>query len=423
MARASTYTHLSLDRYAMVMGINPVHFNGADGIHLADGRYLFPLYNSQNNIWPQYSWQNADQVSRDDLARIIRQAEEEIELSLTTFTAPDWVIDEEYYIDDNYRPEVNSPQNNVRTGERGIMLKKSSFIAGGVRKVTLIKSASVVTYVDEDLDTWKEVGCISENISSFISSNPYYDYEKIKFYFTGYDGEREWEIRPIKYEYINGLGVLNVKLDSWKLINPVLWEALPTDDQQAIDISGTANFVATIDIYYEENDTTQPSAKFYTSNGDGSWTITDGVLFQPKFDDKFTVIQPATYDAVSKNWLVNNCLGYSKVSLSYYCGYKERKGIKGHLGGFKTNDYLWDILANATAWLTTARLERPYYGNTNATSIAEALRQEYSVTSGEGQYFMGQNVLSNPFGTKNGEVKAWKAIAGINNRHLGVAIL
>ena len=58
----------------------------------------------------------------------------------------------------------------------------------------------------------------------------------------------------------------------------------------------------------------------------------------------------------------------------------------------------------------TARLERPICGCTNIQAVAEKLRFDLAVTSGDVRSFLTADVINNPFGTHAGEVMAWKRI-------------
>jgi hypothetical protein len=85
------YTLLSLDRYAKIMGINPVHFQSAftSSIWPIKGK-------SCGEIWTRYSWQLGDRVSHYDLAQAIAQAEEQMAEYTNFPVAPMWVHGEEH---------------------------------------------------------------------------------------------------------------------------------------------------------------------------------------------------------------------------------------------------------------------------------------------------------------------------------------
>ena len=63
MARAETLTKLPLDRWAQLMGINPMHFNG---VFHPDSP---PTVCQQP--WLQHPWQAADRLGREDIANAI----------------------------------------------------------------------------------------------------------------------------------------------------------------------------------------------------------------------------------------------------------------------------------------------------------------------------------------------------------------
>jgi len=79
-------------------------------------------------------------------------------------------------------------------------------------------------------------------------------------------GATEWQVRPLKSVAI-ATGSVTITLDSWKLIDPDLWEFFPTSTTEAngslIDISTTGNFVTSIDVYRIFTDFTEVSAKFF----------------------------------------------------------------------------------------------------------------------------------------------------------------
>ena len=124
MAISSTKTLLSLDRYCTIMGINPVHFNGGGSVSLASGKTLFPIENASNLVWPQFNWQNHDQVSRDELAVAILNAESEIKSYIGFSVAPDWEENVRYDMNNSFRPGYGSYSRNITLATR-------KYISGG----------------------------------------------------------------------------------------------------------------------------------------------------------------------------------------------------------------------------------------------------------------------------------------------------
>ena len=94
MSRASTPTLLSLDRFARILGMNPVHFSGAAG------PMYWPEIGNCDDIWPQYSWQHDYEfVSREELATVIAEAEYDIKEELGFSPAPTWESEEVHWFD------------------------------------------------------------------------------------------------------------------------------------------------------------------------------------------------------------------------------------------------------------------------------------------------------------------------------------
>src|SRR3972149_7695618 len=84
MARAMTPTKLPLATWAKYMGVHPVHF----------GQVNMDTNPHCSDIYYQYEWQTADHTSREEIARVIAEAEAKIEEALGYRLAPSWEIDE-----------------------------------------------------------------------------------------------------------------------------------------------------------------------------------------------------------------------------------------------------------------------------------------------------------------------------------------
>jgi hypothetical protein len=402
MARASYKTILSLDRYAKILGINPCHFAGGANIELADGRVLFPLDNAQNNIWPQFSWQNFDQVSREDLAFQIAAAEQEIYGYLGYHVAPTWIEAERYDLPRHYRPETHAYHmiTDVAGNDRQILLRNGKFIAGGRRNSVLVDGGIDVVYSDVDNDGWDEIATIS------FAFDPLIDPSEIKLYFAGYVGKPEYEIRePKSKTAVNG--TLTFVYYTWQLVDPKITDDdFPTSDTDAkhINMNDPLSFVSTVDAYREYNDVSQPHAVFVSTEPDLQVTV-NGFIYH-KHSDNFVIPVQGTYDAENKAWTQSNCVyGYTDyVDLWYYAGMKDTPY------NINADKYLSDQFARAIAYMATARLERGFYANNNATSLADQMRRDLSRSVRDEFIRPPQDVFTNPFGTKRGEYEAWKIV-------------
>lgn len=411
------YTYLSIHRYARIMGISPAHFSRASAPSLSTP--LFPV-GSCGSVWPRYSWQNFDQVSHEELAYAIQSAEDEIARAIGFTPALDWFASEPHLYPRYFDRTRYGTGLDIRGKFKNVILKEGKYVAGGRRAVSLVGSATVaggtLVYSDNDSDGLYETATITlatnlTNINEF------------KVYFTGYDGQREWEVRPVR-KIETGSGNVVIYIDSWLLIEPELLCDFPSDEGfRAIDISTTANFVTTVDVYREYNDTSQVSAQFFwadtdpytcTCGGSGcpacSYTTQDGCLTARDISMSVVSPIPASYDSTTGTWSVaaswSGCTEPERLNVWYYAGDRSEAYLRG-----ETNDPLSDWWAQTIAWIATCRLERPLCGCTNASTLAEQLTIDLSHSARGETYFTPQEILRSPFGTRRGEIMAWKRIS------------
>jgi hypothetical protein len=425
MARASTITLLSLDRFARIMGLNPAHFNGAAGAN------IMPTSGHCNDIWHQMAWQNADAVSREDLALAIHDAEEDMASVLGYYPAPKWIAKEMHRYPRHYRRDAWGNGRNVRGDSKSIIAKRGKFIQAGRRAVSLIDDAVAVTYSDPDGDGFNELATITAATSLT-------DACEIKVYTAGKSGAQEWEIRPAKSKVISG-GNVTITFDAWQLINPTLWEALTTEVEgnRALDLTASI-YVSTVDVYREYTDFSQASAEFSWEPEPGSGlafpcpscggggclacenTIQTGCLHVRDVERGILVPTPGTYDDDEDTWQGaswTDCREPDTVKLWYRAGELDERYLRG-----ETCEELSDYLAQAIAWLATARLERNICACNNAHALAADLRRDLAFTPSDGgSFILSDEDLANPFGTKKGEVMCWKRISKLTPQ-LGVGV-
>lgn len=427
MARASTPTILSLDGFAKIMAIPPVHFNGA----IADTVWVPRGGCSQ--VWPQYAWQSENElVGREELAIAINEAEQDIKRVLGYAVAPEWIVQEVHEYPRYHRREMTAYGGDVRGLHKTIETNWSKVISPGQRAVSAIATGATVTYSDADGDGWKELATITT--STVLDST-----SEIKVYFAGKSGAPEWEIRPVRSKSISGV-TLTIAIDSWKLIDPDLWEAYPTSaDFEPINIEGTTNFVATVDIYHEYADTTVTSATFYwepsytspfpcpTCSGSGcsvcTLTTQTGCFAIRNAELGSVAPSPGSYDEDAGLWTTE---GFTvdrdpdQVKLYYQAG-----NISQRFLASQTTEPIDDYLAQAVAYLAVARLEYPLCSCSNVRNVAAELRRDLTLSTSGNSYARTSNmdIFTNPFGTRKGEVMAWQRIRHLAANNWGGGVL
>lgn len=406
MAIAKIRTLLSLDRYARIMGINPAHFSGGNQIELASGAYLFPLDNAQNDIWPQYAWQNADQCSREELAQTIYTAEQEIVQYLGYYPTPVWIESERHDLPTHYRPELRYTKltRDVTGNDTTVKTNYGHFIRGGRRAVSLIEAGITVTYWDLDSDGWDEFAAINVTVPAGVSPS------EIKLYFVGQSADPLYEIRDFKSKALSG-NILTFGFESWKLIQPALFELYPTNNgtEAHVELIDPSNFVVTVDAYREYNDHTRDHATFYSQSPDDETYTTQGGFMVTNTSDNFVMPIEGSYSASLGEWVraESICAYPDYVDLWYYSGMRNRPGKHPY-----SDDYLPDDIAIAIAYMATARLEKIFYANNNATALASRLREYWNESVRDGMFRMPPaDSTTNPFGARKGEWEAWRRIS------------
>lgn len=408
MARASTSTLLSLDRWAKMLSLSPVHFNGAAGSD------IWLDYGSCEDVWPQYAWQIDKEIaSREEVAMAIGNAERDIANVLGYWPAPVWSVD-----------EMHAYPHGTR-GVKTIEAEWGKIISPGKRAVSTIEAGATVAYSDPDGDGWAELATIT--VATDVT-----DKREIKVFTAGLGGVAEWEIRPLRNVVLSG-GNAVITVDAWLLLDPDLWEKHPsTDGFAAINITVAANFVDTVDVSRVYNDTTQAGSKFYSSqyrmdyaygscpNCNGSGCQVCGATVQ---EGCFTVINsrmsavrpfPASYsDGAWSIAQFTNCVAPAEVALNYYAG-----DMSQPYRNSQSLDPLSDYWAETIMWLSVARLPKGVCGCGRVKERIDELQRDMSMfreTQGGAIWtrFEKMSVFSNLFGTRVGEVKAWERVANL----------
>lgn len=422
-------THLPIARYAKILGISPVHFQGATGID------VWPFHNHCSNIWPRYSWQHGDQVAHEDLALAIKHAEDEIAAFLGYQPAPTWFSSEPVVYTKFYEPaSITTGMFDTRSYNRAVISKWKKVISAGRRATTLIDQPSTtggeLVYSDEDGDGFAETATIT--VTTTVT-----DECELKVYFTGTSADPRWEIRPHKSISISG-GVATIVFHSWMLIDPDLQAAHPdTAGFSAINAEDTNSYVSQVDVYREYNDTTAVSSVLMwensanqisictACNGTGciecSYTSQNGCLLVRDPETGLVAPSIATYNSTDGVWYsasptINRTPDRARIW--YLAGDMDDDYVAGN-----RCDPLSDFMARNIAVLATARLERPFCQCGNVTALADHWREELTFQGRDGAHLFDFDLLDNPFGTTRGELMVYKALSMFGKRKISVGVV
>lgn len=397
MARASTPTWLSLDRFAQLLGIMPLHFNQLTAT-------IKPATATCAGAWMQHPWQDADKVSREDVARAIQRAERMISRQLGYNLLPDWTVDEVQRTARPARPEVFPALNvNVRGQLKSVALDRGHFISGGQRATTTIQAGAAVVRSDVDGDGW------DERMTAVVATTVTEPCE-VRAYFPGHVGDPAWEIRPITVTIAAGLAT--IVFNSWQLVDPAHFEDL---DAAVVNGDAIANFLTTIDVARVYNDPQAMAELVWEREPGGcgcgsstcpicSWATQTGCLSGRDYRLGLVTYAPASWDA--------DAAAFSEQALAVA---RDPDRVRAwYLSGFRDQSLAcWSTtmdpeLEHAVTYLAASLLDRPVCTCKNVSAYVGDLQIDVARSdSGGASYQVTPAQLECPFGTRKGALMAW----------------
>lgn len=216
MATAKTETLLSLDDFAAILGIHPLHFNQV----AINGKV-----GGCGSVWAQYDWQAGTALSRESIAQAIKSAEDDLEEYLGFPVAP------KYYVG----REVPLKKFLIVT------LPKAYYLQGGIKARVKLGQASV-SYDDLDEDGYAETG----STSIAFTGNP----SEIEIYYP--DKLDGWKIQTSSVEIVSDSVFITFRRE--RAVIPTLLEG-----QSIATVEGTEdeNFLDAVDVYHTYTDESQ----------------------------------------------------------------------------------------------------------------------------------------------------------------------
>ena len=390
MTRDSIPTLLSLSRFAEILGLNPWYFSQATTATYDGDTSCDPLF-------LQFAWMDADKLSREDIARAIDQAEQDIANRLGWWPAPKWITDEDHRYPPHHDKALFGVYGiNQRGQGKSVTSKWAKVRAVGQQAKTLISAGVAVNITGEN---------VTVSVATTVTET-----SEIEVYFRVADGADEaasdtYRIRPLKVTITAGAATITGK--KWLFLDPTLWDA-----PDSIDGDDASNYVTLVDVYRVYNDPSDP-ADFYwetlpegctdTDNSGCQFITQTACLLIRNADNGFLVPSPAEWDAdtssfteqsFSQNWEPD------KVRINYRAGYP--------LGADGEMDDYW---ARAVAYYSCALLGRESCDCGNASKFMLRWQEDLALNAESGKnYQLSAEVLNCPFGTERGAVFAWQRV-------------
>lgn len=418
-------TLLPIDRWAFLLGINPLHFNQVITSAMPQTICGHP--------WKSFAFQESGQVSRTDVAFAIQDAERMIANYVGYSLLPDWTADERMPTVQPARPGLlNLTGRNITGFRNTVQLSQGQFISGGIEAKDLIDAAAAIVYTDADGDGYPETATVTVNIPASGAAHTTEPCD-LAVYYPGEDADDAWEVRPLRSVSIAG-GVATIVMWRQQLVLPELLEALVPE---AVDGDDAANFLTTVDVYRHWNDPQQQVQFLWSplpwgSDACGSCGDSDcvsctaysqyGCLLGNNYRLGLVHFEPGTWDADAAGF-VNG--GYAvgrqpdRLRLWYYSGFQDNKQACPTL-------QMSPVWERAVAYLALALLNRTLCGCNNLDALAQHYQEDLALVESTAaqarSYNLGNgNVTTNPFGSLRGAVYAWRVASG-DGRVIGRAV-
>lgn len=389
MAYSEYPTRLSLDRFAAIAGIHPLHFSQLRTPNaFAGGRSV-----GCDSVIYQHRYQSSGGVpGRNDIARAIFEAERDLEAYLHFPLIQTWIADEPISLPLPFHgPDLHSYAS--RWYGQIVKTHNAHVSGGGVRAVALLLEGASGTRSDEDGDDYEETVTFGPIAVDDATIAAVLDAEEFRLFYPEKGPDPLWEIRPVRVLYEPTLSQVTLTVNISQLVDPDLYERMVPE---ALDPDGSDVFLTSVDVYRVYTDLT--AAGIYRARCGSTDLITTGTVIRVE-DPEGGVVR--VYPRI------NNCsCARPSELLSYVSGYPRST--------FTTMDHAFE---RAVVALALSRLG----GICGCKGIPDFSRDLSVVAQGNSNLGNSEmtrwavkppdNVMKNPFGTLEGARIAWEVIA------------
>jgi len=428
---------LSLEDFRRIVGLHPFYFWG-----LSTGN-VEPRYPNDKPgsiclaYIKRYGWQGADYLGRDDITNAIETAEKKLRDYLGFAIAPEYR--EETVLWPRYYDPTRTRFANWDTSGRFISVALpfgSGYIqAIGVESLTSVGTVTTaplggLVYSDSDGDGLNDTFTIT---IATTETDP----NKIAVYFAAadrLDGEpisERWRIRPVRVSISAGTATIVGRY--WLLAKPILYEGVLS---QPLDPQTLTNFVTSLLVYTRTTDptgttlaTAQANVIWETEPCHGAWYCScnsccggSGPSYIP---DSST--DPAAYGvAIARAGFRDATMGRVTVGEALYnsstgfwqgigwaaCREPDRALVRYYSGYPLENGNVAHKWQTVVARLACAEMVKPVCACESANNLVHEWSFDLARVGGanEERFSISEADLSNPFGSKRGQVFAWQAV-------------
>lgn len=402
----SVPTKLSLDRWARIMGVPPMHFWGVN---------IPAMERACDSAWFQHPWQESDRVSRDDVAQAIAEAESDIEHILGYRLLPTWETDEWMPTVRPFRREaINLNSRDVRGFGQIAMPKWGYLLSGGIRSAEAFEQNATVTYENDGVmqpTTWLNRATVTVALDEEIADH------EIAVYYPGHGDDERWRILPVEVSHNQALEY-TIRFRREQALVPTFFDSYDLENLRAADGMDDDNFLEAVAVYRVYNDPQQQATLLWEPLGTcgcGSVTCeacayaTQTACLMLRDDPRLsiTVYHPATWDEDALAF-TNTAAALGRqpdlVRMWYYAGWRDKASAAPLL----EMDEEW---ARIVAYFAASKLDRPVCACSR--HWFEQWQSDLAFSGGANElasYSLSPSDLDNPFGTRRGAVHAWRRV-------------
>lgn len=403
MTRATTLTKLSLDRWAAIIGLNPIHFNRITTSLSPD-----TACNSGEDFWMQWPYMDASKVSIEDLASAIQEAEGMLESVVGYPLLPTWIIDEQRLTERAAIREDYGRGFNPRFAGKSVRTRWGHIITAGQKAKSVISAGAAIVRSDADGDGWAETATVT--VASTVAV------DEVGVYFAGNSGADEWEVRPVQVVASGGNLLITFKI--WQTPDPNLWERLSTDPT-AIDGDVPGNFEATVDVYRVYNDPQSQLTMLWEPDTYGACGCCaddcavctlgaqTGCMHIRDTRLGFFAYTGAEWSSEASTFSASAfaiCREPDRMRLWYKAGNKWETNDPRKRVSHDVDPY-WE---KAIAYLSITLLAREVCACNNTEHFIDYWREDLARNGSNVSYQNERQQIENPFGTMRGAVYAWQ---------------
>jgi len=362
----------------------------------------------------QYQWQDPGKASREEVARVLKRAEEDIADLCGYYAAWKWIADE--------RHSLGRGSQSPNLWRTRLVTKRKYVLGGGAQATSDIDAGDVTRGADIDADG---DGFAETAVFTIINVPTTWDLEEIRACYKVYEAgdaancrtdpssegyDEAWEVRPLKLRRSDT--TVTVYLPVWELFRPQLYEELDPDHINADDAN---SYVDTLSFYRVYTDlSSQVSFMWGTDclyDVSCAWAVQTGCIRTPDPRNGIITVVPGTwdtdhYDATCYTY----CTVPDAVRLWYRAGLaRPAPGIVDHR------------MARLIVILACARLDYPICSCGNPQTLVADWRENAAKATKVRTFILTPQMIGNVLGTRVGEIMVWSAL-NIPSTRVGKAV-